>query len=208
MWQGSSVSRRLLHQALDRLAHPDIDTFVFDATEADAGRGAERVFLAAHLAQHDDAEADAAALPPGEDAAGLLHDERFDIGGQRWLVRCASTPGFLQQQRTWWPLGTLVGMILLSGLLAGYIFLLMERTARVEREVEARTAELNTISNAALDAVVMTDPHGNIVHWNPAAERIFGYNREEILGRSVHEVLVPPEYAERGAGHARVRGQR
>jgi PAS domain S-box-containing protein len=128
-----------------------------------------------------------------------LHEESFDIGGQRWTVRSASTPAFLQEQRTWWPLGTLLGMILLSGLLAGYVFLLTERTARVEREVVARTAELNTISNAALDAVVMIDPEGKLVHWNPAAERIFGFRRGEVLGRRVHEVLVPAEYAERAA---------
>jgi PAS domain S-box-containing protein len=189
----------ILHQALDRLEHPDIDTYLFGAVPASGEREARRgPSLAVYFAKDDDTKA-AAALPPDGNAGLLLHEESFDIGGQRWTVRSASTPAFLQQQRTWWPLGTLLGMVLLSGLLAGYVFLLTERTARVEREVVARTAELNTISNAALDAVVMIDPEGKLVHWNPAAERIFGFRRGEVLGRRVHEVLVPAEYAERAA---------
>ncbi|MCK5200402.1 MAG: cache domain-containing protein [Spirochaetales bacterium] len=32
----------------------------------------------------------------------------------------------------------------------------------------------------------------NIVYWNPAAERIFEYSREEILGRS-DDIIIPPE---------------
>ena len=35
------------------------------------------------------------------------------------------------------------------------------------------------------DAVIITDLDGRIVDWNPAAERVFGYTRAEMLGRSV-----------------------
>lgn len=34
------------------------------------------------------------------------------------------------------------------------------------------------------DAVVLADARGNIVDWNPAAERLFGYAREEVVGQS------------------------
>ncbi len=36
------------------------------------------------------------------------------------------------------------------------------------------------------------DLESKIIYWNPAAERIFGYSKEEILGRS-DEIIVPPE---------------
>lgn len=38
------------------------------------------------------------------------------------------------------------------------------------------------------DAVIATDPAGIIVYWNAAAERLYGWAAEEVLGRPVVEV--------------------
>jgi PAS domain S-box-containing protein len=56
--------------------------------------------------------------------------------------------------------------------------------------------KLRVITSSALDAVIMLDAKGRVVMWNPAAERIFGYSAEEILGREVHSLLAPPQYYE------------
>lgn len=58
---------------------------------------------------------------------------------------------------------------------------------------------LQTICDAALDAVVMMDARGNVAHWNRAAERMFGHAAEEIVGRSVHETLVPAQYCQQAS---------
>jgi PAS domain S-box-containing protein len=42
-------------------------------------------------------------------------------------------------------------------------------------------------------AVVVTDPNGRIVLWSAEAERLFGWSEHEVAGRSVLEVLAPPE---------------
>jgi PAS domain S-box-containing protein len=42
-------------------------------------------------------------------------------------------------------------------------------------------------------AVVVTDPHGRILLWNRAAERLFGWPEREVAGRSVLDVLAPPD---------------
>ena len=47
------------------------------------------------------------------------------------------------------------------------------------------------LSENALDAIVMADAEGNVRFWNSAAERLFGYRPDEILGRSLHEILTP-----------------
>ncbi|MFL5914017.1 MAG: GAF domain-containing protein, partial [Gaiellaceae bacterium] len=50
---------------------------------------------------------------------------------------------------------------------------------------------------AALDCVIMADASGRIVEFNPAAERTFGYRRDEALGRTIAELIVPPSLRER-----------
>src|SRR3954454_21041869 len=50
---------------------------------------------------------------------------------------------------------------------------------------------LRGVLDGALDAVVATDRGGVIVGWNRAAEALFGWARHEVLGRPVHELIVP-----------------
>jgi len=59
------------------------------------------------------------------------------------------------------------------------------------RESEART---RAISDAAIDAIIMLNPGGRVTYWNPAAEKIFGYTGEEIIGKNLHQLLAPPRH--------------
>lgn len=43
--------------------------------------------------------------------------------------------------------------------------------------------------NACLDGVVTTDYDGKILDWNPQAERMTGWPHQEVVGRSIFEVL-------------------
>jgi PAS domain S-box-containing protein len=56
------------------------------------------------------------------------------------------------------------------------------------RRSEARKA---AVLETALDAIVSIDSQGKIVEWNPAAEKIFGYSRELVLGREMSELIIP-----------------
>ena len=47
-------------------------------------------------------------------------------------------------------------------------------------------------------AVIATDLGGRIVRWNAAAERLYGWTAEEILGRNIAEVTVPEAGREHG----------
>jgi len=73
----------------------------------------------------------------------------------------------------------------------------------LERQVQQRTAELSrsearlrAITVAAQDAIIMIDDCGRVTFWNPAAEVIFGYRSEEIMGRNLHDLLAPETYLE------------
>lgn len=84
---------------------------------------------------------------------------------------------------------------------------LSEKTEELQRECEIRRAiqddlaeseeKFRQISTAALDAIAIIDGRGRVTYWNPAAEAMFGYSSEEIVGRDLHEVLAPDPYLER-----------
>jgi PAS domain S-box-containing protein len=71
-------------------------------------------------------------------------------------------------------------------------------TLRVEAQEALRESEkkFRTISLSALDAIIMIENSGSVSYWNPAAERIFGYGKEEIIGRNLHDILAPSRYLE------------
>ncbi len=46
---------------------------------------------------------------------------------------------------------------------------------------------------AALDCIVTMDADGRVVDFNAAAERTFGYDRTEARGRTVAELIIPPD---------------
>jgi two-component system cell cycle sensor histidine kinase/response regulator CckA len=54
------------------------------------------------------------------------------------------------------------------------------------------SAFLAAIVDAVDDAILVKDLDGTVRYWNAAAERIYGYSAEEIVGHSV-TILVPPE---------------
>ena len=71
-------------------------------------------------------------------------------------------------------------------------------------------AKLQCIAGAALNAIVMMDAAGRVDFWNPAAEKMFGWSAEEIIGRSVHDTLVPARsrhHAERGLSEFARKGE-
>ncbi len=49
-----------------------------------------------------------------------------------------------------------------------------------------------TVLRASLDGIVSIDAHGIVLEFNPAAERMFGYTREEAIGADMAELIVPP----------------
>ncbi|MDZ4860337.1 MAG: PAS domain S-box protein [Candidatus Hydrogenedentes bacterium] len=59
------------------------------------------------------------------------------------------------------------------------------------RESEAK---LRSITASVADAIIMMDEDGLVSFWNEAAERIFGYSRMEVLGRPLHDTIVPQRY--------------
>jgi PAS domain S-box-containing protein len=69
-----------------------------------------------------------------------------------------------------------------------------------EAALRASEARQQAILASALDGIVTIDADGRLLDFNPAAERIFGHARADVIGRPMHELLVPHRH--RGAHQA------
>jgi len=71
--------------------------------------------------------------------------------------------------------------------------------ARLFEEIEERRMYLEGVLGAAPDAIVTLDAHHRIVEWNPGAEKLFGYSREEVSGQDIDYLVTSPDVFEEAA---------
>lgn len=72
----------------------------------------------------------------------------------------------------------------------------MERK-QAEEDVRKSAALKTAMLEAALDCVVAIDHRGNVIEFNPAAERTFGYKRKDVIGKELAALLIPPHLRDR-----------
>jgi PAS domain S-box-containing protein len=90
--------------------------------------------------------------------------------------------------------GTLTALMIvfLLGLVA--LLLRFDRLNRSRtREVELSLNRIKATVDTALDAVIVTDRDGQVLEFNPAAERIFGYQRALVLGLQIANLIMPAD---------------
>jgi PAS domain S-box-containing protein len=97
---------------------------------------------------------------------------------------------------TVFPLHLSVGEMTVGGQrkFTGMLHDLTERV-RLEGQLGSSEARWRAIIDSAVDGIIVIDAHGRVETFNPAAERLFGYSAEEVLGRNV-DMLMPSPYRE------------
>ncbi|MBF0158520.1 MAG: response regulator [Magnetococcales bacterium] len=68
---------------------------------------------------------------------------------------------------------------------------LEQRVMQRTQELSEAHEQLNIITSSARDAIVMLDPDSRIIFWNPAAERVFGFASEDVIGHEINYILDP-----------------
>jgi PAS domain S-box-containing protein len=93
-------------------------------------------------------------------------------------------------------------------------FLARARAMAAEHQSEVRKA---SILDTALDSIVTSDQSGTIIEFNAAAEAAFRYRKQDVIGRQMADLIIPPRHRERhrqgmkrylATGEAHVLGRR
>jgi len=76
-----------------------------------------------------------------------------------------------------------------------------ETRYRTTHRLSQRESHLKLVLEGVADAVITVNDRGLIEHWNPAAERIFGYSTKEAVGRTIGWLMamtLPPQSGDPG----------
>lgn len=80
-------------------------------------------------------------------------------------------------------------------IISSQISLSIERKESEEKEREKQDL-IDSITNSANDAIAVIDNDGKIIFWNPSAERMFGYTKDEVMDQDLHTLIRPDSYKE------------
>lgn len=191
--QGVYLVDRIFDSVLDQIF---IDPTAFAVTIIDVTPGFERQQLFSSKRQE-------------QDSAGPLYTTRLVFAGRELAVQIRPSAASWDRGGSWMPWAILLAGILLSYLLAQYMRVLRHRESSVRHLVEQRTRALErsrrmtgAIVDSALTALITIDKSGLVLRFNPAAEKMFGYSRDEVVGRNV-KLLMPEPYRSQHDGYLR-----
>lgn len=132
---------------------------------------------------------------------------KLSMAGRPCRLEFFARPEYITSNRSLQAWGILAGGLLFSSLLGAFMLVLTGRTAALEVEVNERkraeeaaqesNARTSAIMESALDCILTFDEQNRITEFNPAAEKVFGYTRSEVLGEDLVETLLPPSQRER-----------
>ena len=132
--------------------------------------------------------AGALAMVAGSRWKGITHQVRHQVtviqGAEHALLDRRARESEASYRTT---VSSLLAAAVIGVALLGVIFYLSRRNLLLQRRA---TARIRSIVDNVVDGIVTMDEHGTIGSVNPAAESLFGYATQELIGENV-KVLMP-----------------
>ena len=82
-----------------------------------------------------------------------------------------------------------------DGRLLAFVRNISERK-KAERELRSSEETRRLIMDSALDAIICINKEGIITVWSKQAENTFGWTREEVIGKTLSDTIIPDQYRE------------
>jgi len=70
----------------------------------------------------------------------------------------------------------------------------------MDEKIEEGIKKFSAITESANDAIIVLSSPDVIHFWNKKAEEIFGYKIDEVVGKSVHDLVVPQKFRDKAKG--------
>lgn len=172
------------------------DEFLIALDDASALPGSGRLF-GPQSVKHKDNSGDVAR--PGR--AWTAHTIEF--AGRQWLLRVAPTTAAVANQRSLVAWAILIGGMMFTSILGAFLLTVTGRAIQVRDLMEARAradTHFRLAVEAAPSALILANQDGLMTLVNAQAEKLFGYDRQEMLGKPI-EMLVPARYRGAHSGH-------
>lgn len=168
--------------------------------------GAER-HLVHSILQEEDSLINTTSHDALTSRAPFYHKARILLPSEDWELLFVPTRKYVAQVNSWVAWMLLICGLVISGLIGMFVFALVSRNLQVARQVESQTRELRMLAkdlsesesrfraivDNTIDGLVTISEAGLIKSFNPACERIFGYQRKEVIGQNI-SLLLPEPY--------------
>jgi PAS domain S-box-containing protein len=143
--------------------------------------------------------------------APFSYMEPINLLSRNWIIHFVPTPNYIKHNLNIWPPWIILSCgMLITSLIAAFLYHLIDRNAQIHKLASQRTEQLQqatqilednqnrlqTVLYTVVDGIITIDSHGVIQSTNPATEKIFGYKSEELIGQDV-QILFPNSHIHR-----------
>jgi len=127
----------------------------------------------------------------------------INFADRRWQVVLRPIDGYFESDKAYEPWFALGAGLLVTLLISVYLNTIQRRRFVVENQVQLRTQELansreeiRAVLDTVVDGIITIDAKGTVQSINPAAEKIFGYSADELIGHNVNKLMPEPYHHE------------